>query len=101
LIGNNQGLPYGEVDAMSFTENLKAGIKADRLLRKLVSTIKEPPGKWWVVKVLSQGLLDMTDLSKRSSGLTDLAGEKIRTLPTKAPRNGAPIGGLKVAAESG
>jgi phosphoglucomutase len=40
-------------------------------------------------------------LSAQQVRLTDLAGERIRTLPTKAPRNGAPIGGLKVAAESG
>ena len=33
--------------------------------------------------------------------LTALAGEKIRTILTHAPGNGAPIGGLKVVAESG
>ena len=32
---------------------------------------------------------------------TDLAGEKIRTILTRAPGNGAPVGGLKVMAESG
>ena len=32
---------------------------------------------------------------------TDLAGEKIQTVLTHAPGNGAPIGGLKVVAESG
>jgi phosphoglucomutase len=32
---------------------------------------------------------------------TDLAGEKIHTILTNAPGNGSPIGGLKVAAESG
>ncbi len=31
----------------------------------------------------------------------DLAGEKIRTILTRAPGNGAPIGGLKVVTESG
>jgi len=50
---------------MSFKENLKARIKADRLLGKLVSTMKEPPGKWWVDKVLIQELLDMTDLEHK------------------------------------
>jgi phosphoglucomutase len=30
-----------------------------------------------------------------------LAGEKIQTVLTRAPGNGAPIGGLKVAAKSG
>jgi hypothetical protein len=50
---------------MSFKENLKARIELDRLLQKLVSTIKEPPGKWWVDKVLIQELLDMTDLEHK------------------------------------
>jgi phosphoglucomutase len=31
----------------------------------------------------------------------ELAGEKIQTILTRAPGNGAPIGGLKVVAESG
>ena len=31
----------------------------------------------------------------------DLAGESIRSVPTRAPGNGAPIGRLKVVAESG
>jgi hypothetical protein len=46
---------------MSFKENLKAKIKLDRLLKKLISTIREPPGRWWLDKVLAQDLLDMTD----------------------------------------
>jgi hypothetical protein len=50
---------------MSFKENLKAKIKLDRLLQKLVSTIKEPPGKRWLDKVLTQELLDMTDLKHK------------------------------------
>jgi hypothetical protein len=50
---------------MSFKENLKARIKADRLFGKLVSTMKEPPGKWWVDRVLIQELLDMTDLEHK------------------------------------
>ena len=47
---------------MSFKENLKAKINLDRLLQKLVSTIREPPGRWWLDKILTQELLDMTDL---------------------------------------
>ena len=50
---------------MSFKENLKAKIKLDRLLQKLVSTIKEPPGKWWLDKVLTQELLENTDLEHK------------------------------------
>jgi len=50
---------------MSFKENLKAKINLDRLLQKLVSTIREPPGRWWLDKVLTQELLDMTDLEHK------------------------------------
>ena len=40
-------------------------------------------------------------LSPRQVRLTELAGEKIQTILTRAPGNGAPIGGLKVIGESG
>jgi hypothetical protein len=50
---------------MTFKENLKAKIKADGLLRKLVSTMKEPPAKWWVDRVLIQELLEMTDFETK------------------------------------
>jgi hypothetical protein len=65
LTGNHHRLPYEENAAMPFKENLKAKIKLDRLLQKLVSTIREPPGRWWLDKVLTQELLDMTDLEHK------------------------------------
>jgi phosphoglucomutase len=40
-------------------------------------------------------------LSSSQVNLTSLAGEKITAILTVAPGNGAPIGGLKVVAESG
>ena len=40
-------------------------------------------------------------LSPQQVQSTDLAGEKIQAVLTHAPGNGAPIGGLKVVAESG
>ena len=40
-------------------------------------------------------------LSPQQVRLTELAGEKIQTTLTRAPGNGAPIGGLKVVAENG
>ena len=40
-------------------------------------------------------------LSPEQVRFTDLAGEKIQTLLTQAPGNGASIGGIKVIAESG
>jgi len=46
---------------MSFKENLKDKINLDRLLHNLDSTIREPPGKRWLDKVLTRKLLEMTD----------------------------------------
>ena len=43
----------------------------------------------------------LAKLSPQQVRLTDLAGEKIQAILTHAPGNGAPIGGLKVAAENG
>jgi phosphoglucomutase len=40
-------------------------------------------------------------LSPEQVKIKDLAGEKIQAILTNAPGNGAPIGGLKVMAESG
>jgi len=43
----------------------------------------------------------LAKLSPQQVKFTELAGEKIQTVLTHAPGNGAPIGGLKVVAESG
>ena len=43
----------------------------------------------------------LAKLSPQQVKLTELAGEKLQTVLTDAPGNGAPIGGLKVVAESG
>jgi phosphoglucomutase len=43
----------------------------------------------------------LAKLSPKQVKLTELAGEKIQTVLTHAPGNNAPIGGLKVVAESG
>jgi len=43
----------------------------------------------------------LAKLSSQQVKLTELAGEKIKTILTCAPGNDAPIGGLKVMAESG
>jgi len=50
---------------MSFKENLKAKININKLFQQLYSTIREPPGTWWVDKELVQELLDMTDFELR------------------------------------
>ncbi len=43
----------------------------------------------------------LAKLSPQQVKLTEMAGEKIQTILTRAPGNGASIGGLKVIAESG
>jgi phosphoglucomutase len=43
----------------------------------------------------------LAKLSPQQVKLTELAGEKIQTVLTHAPCNGASIGGLKIIAESG
>jgi phosphoglucomutase len=43
----------------------------------------------------------LAKLSPKQVRLTELAGEKIKTVLTRAPGNDAPIGGLKVMAKSG
>lgn len=43
----------------------------------------------------------LTKFSAQQVGFTEPAGEKIETVLTLAPGNGASIGGLKVIAESG
>ena len=43
----------------------------------------------------------LAKLSPQQVRIADLAGEKIQTVLTNAPGNGAPIGGLKVATQSG
>ena len=50
---------------MSLKDDLKAKIKLDGLLRRLVSTIREPPGKRWLDQVLIRELIDMTDLEHK------------------------------------
>jgi hypothetical protein len=46
---------------MSFKENLKAKIKLERLFQRLVSTVREAPGRRWLDKELTKELLSMTD----------------------------------------
>jgi hypothetical protein len=62
---------------MSLKENLKAKIKLDALLRRLVSTIREPPGKRWLDKVLTQELLGMTDFVHRKVSSLHLYGRPL------------------------
>ena len=50
---------------MSFKDNMKAKIRLDGIFRQLISTMQEPPGRWWLDKILARELLDMTDFEPR------------------------------------
>jgi len=55
---------------MSFRENLKGKMKLDGLFQSLVSTTREPPGRRWLDKELTQELLARTDFEhKKVRGL--------------------------------
>jgi hypothetical protein len=49
---------------MSFKLNLKAKIRLDTLLKKLLSTIRDKPGRRWLDRDLTRELLDMTDFKQ-------------------------------------
>jgi hypothetical protein len=72
LTGNHHKLGCEGIPVMSLKENLKTKIKLDELLRKIVSTIKEPPGKRWLDKVLTRELLELTAFEYRKVSTLDL-----------------------------
>ena len=57
---------------MSFKLNLNAKIKLDTLLKKLISTIKDKPGRRWLDKGLVRELLDMTGFKNLKVRALDL-----------------------------
>ena len=94
----------------------KDGIILALLAAEITVRMERDPGEIYrdLTRELGEPVYDRIDapatpeqkaaLGKLSSDqvkIKDLAGEKIQTILTTAPGNGAPIGGLKVAAESG
>ena len=79
----------------------RIGHDPGEIYRELTSKFGEP----CFDRVEAAATPEQKDLLRRLSPdqvrLTDLAGEEIRTVATRAPANGAPIGGLKVMTESG
>ncbi|MBN2419353.1 MAG: hypothetical protein JXL81_08215 [Deltaproteobacteria bacterium] len=49
---------------MSFKLNLKAKIRLDTLIKKLLSTIRDKPGRRWLDKGLVRELIEMTDFKQ-------------------------------------
>jgi len=79
----------------------RMGHDPGEIYRELVREFGEP----FYARVDAPATMDQKELlaklSPRQIKFTELAGEKIQTVLTRSPGNGAPIGGLKVIAESG
>ncbi len=69
--------------------------------RKLTQEFGEPAYDRVQAPATPEEKKRLANLSPHQVTITELAGEKIQTILTHAPGNGAPIGGLKVVTESG
>ncbi len=94
----------------------KDGIILALLSAEITAKMDRDPGELYgdITKILGDPVYDRIDapatpeqkeilgkLSPEQVKFTELAGEKIKSSLTRAPGNGAPIGGLKVIAENG
>jgi phosphoglucomutase len=79
----------------------KMGRDPGELYRELMREFGEPAYERVEVSATSEQMEILKLLSPQHVQQTELAGEKIQTILTSAPGNGAPIGGLKVIAKSG
>jgi hypothetical protein len=73
----------------------------ETLKQKTASGILLPRGEPAFDRVDAPATPELSTLSPQQVRSADLAGEKIQSILTRAPGNGAPIGGLKVIAENG
>jgi phosphoglucomutase len=109
------GASFARLDGTVWTTD-KDGIVPALLAAEITARMGRDPGEIYseLTREFGEPLYDRVEapatpdqkkllakLSPRQVSLTELAGEKIQTVLTHAPGNGAPIGGLKVTAESG
>lgn len=109
------GASFARLDGTVWTTD-KDGIVPALLAAEITARIGRDPGEIYgkLTIELGEPVYDRVEapatpdqkkllakLSAKQVKLTELAGEKIQSVLTAAPGNGAPIGGLKVAAESG
>ena len=79
----------------------RIGLDPGEIYRKLTHELGDPvTTRIEAPATLAQRKV-LLELSPQQVKCTDLAGEKIQTILTMAPGNDAPIGGIKVIAESG
>ncbi len=79
----------------------RTGRDPDEIYRELTRELGEPSYDRVEAPAAPDQKKLLANLSPRQVKLEALAGEKIKTVLTHAPGNGAPIGGLKVITESG
>jgi phosphoglucomutase len=109
------GASFARLDGSVWTTD-KDGIVPALLAAEITARMGRDPGEMYrdLTRELGEPHYDRVDspatpeqkellraLSPQQVRLTELAGEKIRNVVTRAPGNDAPIGGLKVTAESG
>ena len=109
------GASFARLNGSAWTTD-KDGIVPALLAAEITARMGRDPGEIYreLTRELGDPLYDRVEapatpeqkellerLSPQQVRITDLAGEHIQTVLTCAPGNGAPIGGLKVIAESG
>ena len=109
------GASFVRLDGSVWTTD-KDGIVPALLAAEITARMGRDPGEIYreLTRELGEPFYDLAEapatpeqkemlerLSPQQVRLTELGGEKIQTILTNAPGNGAPIGGLKVVAESG
>jgi phosphoglucomutase len=109
------GASFLRLDGTAWTTD-KDGIIAALLSAEITARMGRDPGELYreLARELGEPAFDRVDapaapeqkamlstLSPRQVRSTELAGERIRSMLSHAPGNGAPIGGLKVIAEHG
>jgi phosphoglucomutase len=109
------GASFARLDGSVWTTD-KDGIVPALLAAEITARMGSDPGEVYreLTREFGEPAYDRVDapatpdqkellakLSHRQVKFTELAGEKIQAVLTHAPGNGAPIGGLKVVAESG
>lgn len=109
------GASFSRLDGTVWTTD-KDGIVPALLAAEITARMGRDPGEIYseLTREFGEPLYDRVEapatpeqkkllakLSPAQVTLTELAGEKIQTVLTHAPGNGAPIGGLKVTAENG
>jgi len=109
------GASFVRLDGSVWTTD-KDGIIPSLLAAEITARMGRDPGEIYreITRDFGESIYDRVEvsatlkqketLSKLSAmdvRFTDLAGEKIQTILTSAPGNGAPIGGVKVSSKSG